>query len=80
MAASIQSHARIRLNFVNLPIESAWMLIDYKRLPLISDIVCEINKRHFGGIHDLTLSLQGSCLPLQEKSLLLRDEDVVTVR
>ena len=80
MAAYNQTHARIRLNFVNLPLDSAWMLIEYKKLPLISDVIYEIKKRYFKDTFQISLSLQGSCLPLQEKSFLLRDEDVVTVR
>ena len=80
MAAHSETHARIRLNFVNLPLDSTWMLIDYKKLPLISDIVYEIKKRYFGDSTLLSLSLQGSWLPLQEKSFLLRDEDIVVVR
>ena len=80
MASCFQTHARIRLNFVNSRLDSVWMLIDYKKLPLISDIVYEVNKRYFGGNTELSLSLHGSRLPLEEGSLLLRDEDAVTVR
>ena len=83
MAAPTNSHARICLTFDSNEIESSWLLVKYKEMPLIHDVCQKINSQYSlvrSRKEQLVLRLQSSVLPTWESSELLQNDDRISVR
>jgi len=81
MAAPMSDFVRIRLHFENDQFENTWLLFDNRKCLTIEDVAIEIRNRYgIGRKEDIVLFLMGHVLRNEEKSKILRDDDLVCVR
>ncbi|XP_052791236.1 uncharacterized protein LOC128225205 isoform X2 [Mya arenaria] len=81
MAAPCGEFVRIRLYFENKSFERSWLLIVFKKLPFVSDVINEIRKRNdICRESRISLRLKDHVLPGIEASFILKEDDIVCVR
>ena len=77
--AAPMANVRVKLIFPN-PTENCWFLINTSNDQIIGDVENKLAKRFDKDSETLRLYLDGCWLPTEESTLVLRDNDNISVR